>query len=368
MKIVHIITSLGEGGAETMLYKLLKYTDRKLYEVEVITMIDRSVMGDKIEELGIKLYELNMKRGIPTIRALIKAARICKDADIIQAWMYHADLLGFIIGKLIFKKRVFFGIRHSNLERDKNKRTTLFIAKINAFLSRYVDKVVSCSEEATRNHIKYGYEKSKFVTIPNGFEIDRYHKVMDAKEILIKELGFDCDYKIICSVGRWNVLKDYNNLLSAVEILSRNRRYVKCLIAGTDIDYKNKELGHLIQEKNLKETIILLGRRNDIPTIMSASDVFVLSSSGEGFPNVIGESMACEVPCVVTNVGDCASIVGELGLVVERKNPLELASAIEKLLDLNVEQRDLLGKKLRKRVIDMFDINYIVKNFEELYK
>lgn len=367
-KIVNIIVGLGNGGAEMMLYKLIENLDLKNNEVIVISMTDKGVMGDKLESLGIKVYTLNMRRGIPSIKALLEALKLVKDVEIIQSWMYHADLFAFLVSIFTKPYKLIWGLHHSNLEKNKNKNLTLLIAKINSFLSRYVDIIVSCSIKAKEEHIKYGYVENKIKVIPNGFSIDKYYFIEEAKEELKRELQIKDDKKILSLVGRWEHLKDHKNCLSALEILCKKREDLVLLLCGTGINKNNQELVKMIRERNLEEKVYLLDRREDIPKIMSATDVYISSSSGEGFPNVIGEAMACETICVVTDVGDSAYIVGEAGFVVPRENAEELAQKIKYVLDLNFEEKKMLGKLARERIIKNFEIKNITKQYEVLYK
>ena len=366
-KIVHIITGLNNGGAEMMLYKLLLNIDKSKYNIEVISMTDDGVFADKIRELDIKVTSLNMKRGIPSLRGIFKSVQIVKGSDFVQTWMYHADLFGFIVCKIAGIKNIIWGIHHSNLDKDKNKRLVLIIAKINSYLSRYTYKIVSCSNYATNIHVSSGYDQSKFVNIPNGFDLDLYFKVKNAKEDLCNELNIDKDSKIICHVARWDILKDYKTLIKSLSIVNEKYNNIKFILCGPNIDNDNEELSNMLKNKGINEDTLLLGRRTDIPKIMSASDILVLSSSGEAFPNVIGEAMACETPCVVTDVGDCKFIVDKYGAIAEKQNPKSLAIAIESILDLSNDEIEELGKNARNRVINNFDIHTVVKMYVKLY-
>lgn len=366
-KIVHIITGLNNGGAEMMLYKLLCNIDRSKYSIEVISMTDEGVLGSKIRDLGIKVHTLNMKRGVPTFSSIKKTVNIIKEVDILQTWMYHSDLLGFVAGKIAKIDKIIWGIHHSNLDKDKNKRLVLIIAKINSYLSKYVYKIVSCSKYATSKHVQLGYCESKFVNIPNGFDLSMYHKQENSKQVLCRELCIDENQRIVCHVARWDKLKDYETLTSALALLKNKLPDTHFVLCGTGIDKSNEELLRMVEAKNILENTHLMGRRNDVPLIMSASDILVLSSSGEAFPNVIGEAMACETPCVVTDVGDCKFIVGRYGISVEKENPEKLAEAMEEILILDQENLNTMGRLCRERVIKDFEIKKVVRMYTELY-
>lgn len=367
LKIVHIIVGLNVGGAETMLYKLLKYSDRSKFNFEVISLTDKGVFGPKIEKLGIPIHTLGIRKVSFNISAFKKATSLVKNADIIQTWMYHSDLFGYIIKNRSKKQKLIWGIRHSNLEKNDNKKLTLLIARINALLSSKVDLIISCSEHATYTHSEFGYDSSKIITIPNGFELETFYKDPNAKKSLELELQLPKNKPILVHIGRWNVQKDYPNLIKAIRLVHNKRPDINFLLCGTGIEENNKELLNLIKENNIQRNIYLLGRRNDIPKILSAADGLISSSLGEGFSNVIGEAMACETPCIVTDVGDSAYIVDRYGMVVPPKNSQKLAEAVLKFFEKKEEERIEMGNLARERVINEFDIKKIVSKYQEQY-
>lgn len=367
IKVIHIISGLNAGGAEKMLYKLLTHTDKQKYRHEVISMTDKSVYGPLIENLGIKVHCLEMKRGIPSLKSILKARKIVKNAEVIQTWMYHADLLGFIIYKITACKKIIWGIRRSNLDRDKNKLLTLLIVKINSLLSSKVDYIVSCSIEAKKVHIRAGYSKENFIVIPNGFEINTIAGTSELKLKIQNELELNPKDRIIINIARWEKLKDHNNLFSALQSVKLQKKNVKLLLCGLDMESENHELISLINKYELNETILLLGVRNDIPSLLAATEMLVSSSSDEGFPNVIGEAMVSKRPCVVTDVGDSAYIVGDYGIVVSKQNSMRLAEGMLEMLNKSVEQMKYLGDCSRDRIVNNFDIKDITKRFEKLY-
>lgn len=356
------------GGAETMLYKLLKYIDHEKFDIQVISMMGQGVYGPKIEKLGVKVHCLNMNKGMSTLTGFFRAKKLIKDTDVIQTWMYHADLFGYLLTSFSKQKKLIWGIRRNNLDPKLNKKSTMIIAKINSKLSAKVDKVVSCSIKARGTHEKFGYNAENIIVIPNGFEVDNFNRIDNAKYTVSNMPSKDKGVPYLTHVGRWNNLKDYNNFIQALSIINQIDSNFHVLMAGTNIDESNEELMQLIDKFNLNDKISLLGRRDDIPTVMSASDLFVLSSIDEGFPNVVGEAMACETPCVVTDAGDSAYVVGDTGEIVPIKNSQALASGIMAMLKLSQHERQKLGQSARKRVLDKFDIKNVAKQFEGLYE
>jgi glycosyltransferase involved in cell wall biosynthesis len=363
-KIIHIITGLNSGGAESMLYKLIKYSDKTQYYHEVISLMDEGVIGEKIKGEGVRVHSLNLNKK-NLISSVIKAIKICKNFDIVNTWLYHADIIGFLIAKIFLSKRLIWNIRHSNLDKDSNKSRTLKIVKLNCYLSKYVDFVTYNSESALENHYKAGYLNENSIVIPNGFELDRFQHDLESRQRIRGELGLNENQKVIITVGRWNIQKDYYTLLKALKKLKENNKNFKMLMCGTNLDLSNKELLGLINSYQLEENIILLGRRDDIPGLLSAADIYVSSSLGESFSNSIGEAMACELPCVVTNVGDSKKIIGDYGIAVESKDFNALSDSILSFIENKNINR--IGKNARLRIKAQYDIKSIIIIFESLF-
>jgi len=363
INITHIITGLNLGGAETMLYKLIKNTDRKKYNVEVISLKDKGIIGPKIEQLGIKVHVINMKK-IPTINNLFKVRQLIKDAEVVQTWMYHADLIGYLATRFKSNMKVLWGIRRTSLNREENKKSTLLIAKFNALISKKIDKVISCSIAAKKSHINFGYSKDNMMVIPNGFEMNKLNFNSEARYKIRKKLNIE-NKKVIINIGRWNIAKDHKNLIEAYKQVEDFNTHL--IMIGPGITKENIELINLIKKNNIKN-YSLLGPQSEITKYLSAADFYVSSSMSEGFPNVIGEAMACQLPCVVTDAGDSSYIVDNTGIIVPIKDSKELSKGIYNMIQLPKKDRLELGVKARNRIEENFDIKVVTEMFEEQYK
>lgn len=363
MKIVHIINGLGNGGAENMLYKILKYSNKDVYEHSVISLTNYGTLGDLITKCGVRVDNFNLK-GKNLINVLLKVKKKCEDADVISTWLYHSDFIGFIISKVFMKKKIIWNIRHSNLDTSANKRGTLKIIKLNSKLSNYVDMITYNSTESFVNHKKIGYKNKKSKIIPNGFEMDKL--VFDANERLRlrKGLSVSNDGIVFITVGRWNIQKDYYTLLEAIYIVKRKGYQFKLVMVGENLDYKNKELENTINKYSLENTVILLGVRKDVSKLLSAADVYVSSSLGESFSNSIGEAMGAGLTCIVTDVGESRKIVGDTGIVVQPKKTSDMAEAITDVIMNYNHKRNYLA---RKRIKENYDITKVVNSYEKLY-
>jgi glycosyltransferase involved in cell wall biosynthesis len=204
--------------------------------------------------------------------------------------------------------------------------------------------------------------------IPNGFDVECFRPDAAAGLAVRRELGLTEDAFIIGLVARWDPLKDHSTFVDAASLLARRYDNIYFVLIGRGIEWDTLELAALVRTSGLQDRIIMLGERDDMPRLNAAFDIACSSSITEGFPNTIGEAMACGVPCVVTDVGDAAAIVGDTGLVVPSGDAVAFAQACKELIALGPDGRRDLGRKGRARVIEKYGLNTIVKMYEDLYK
>ena len=370
VKIIHVITGLSTGGAEMMLYKLLSGMNRHRFAPEVISLTDVGPIGKWIGALEVPVSSLNMNRGVPNPSALLKLALLLrkKRPAILQTWMYHADLLGGIAAKLAGGIPVVWGIRQSNFDARTSRRTTMLTAKICARLShRLPNSIICCSESAARVHGALGYAKEKMRIIPNGFDLARFSVRPDEHHALRAGLGFKSDAPLVGMVARFDPMKDHENFTRAAAVIHEAKPEVRFVMYGDGISQANDTLTGWLRSSGLEGICLPMGRRDDMENVYPALDLLVLSSTSEGFPNVLGEAMACGVPCVTTDVGDSALIVGETGAVVPPRDSKSLAAAVLRLLSLSISDRRALGEAARSRVATHFSLPTVVARYEALY-
>jgi glycosyltransferase involved in cell wall biosynthesis len=370
--ICHLTTGLNIGGAETMLCNLLSKSNRELFSPIVISLMDRGRFGDRIESLGIPVHSIGMKQGVPTPATLLRLVQTirCLKPDVIQGWMYHGNLAAFLAGLFLSRKvPVFWGIHFSISSLNSEKLMTRAVIRIGATISNFVCQNIFVSKNSRIQHEQIGYSSTNSCVIPNGFDTSVFKPSQEGRLKLRDELGLPEETILIGLFARYNPMKDHANFLKAAKLLHQEFSQVHFLLAGCNVDEKNKNLQDLIQELGIVSQVHLLGERQDIPYIASALDIFSLSSAyGEAFPLAIGEAMSCGVPCVVTDVGDSAWLVGDTGKVIPPKNPQLLANAFKELIDLGYKGREILGKAARERVINLFSLDSVVHQYESLYE
>lgn len=371
IKVAHLITGLNTGGAEMMLYKLLAATDRQQFEPHVISMQPLGPVAEKISRLGIPVYTLEMSRRLPFL-SFFKAITCLRqiNPDLLQTWMYHADLLGALVKPFIPSNVLIWNIRHSNLSLAYNKSRTVLIARLLARLSPYLpQKIITCSYVAADVHASFGYQKEKLIVIPNGFETDVFKPDPQAGLAMRQQLEIPADAFVIGLVARFDPQKDIENFVQAAGLLSEQINDVFFVLCGRRLDQHNDQLvswltNHQVDMGKMR----LLGERKNISEILNAFDLFALSSIGEGFPNVVGEAMACGKPCVVTDVGDAAFLLGEAGVVVPSQNASALADAWRGLYQSSAAEREHLGHEARMRIQAHFALPVIAKQYETIYR
>lgn len=368
IKIIHIIAASKIGGTEIMLCKLLSAYDHAKYDMSVISLLGLSDFSEKIKKLGVPIYCINFKKNFLFNFGLFKLIYHLrkKSPDIVQTWMYNADLIGGIAAKLAGIKLIVWNVRCCV---DAHLRIfTKCIASCCTFVSGLIPKViVCCANSAKSSHVAFGYVKQKMVVIPNGFDLQDFFYDNDVVAQLRMEFGLQDSHFFVGNLGRFAPEKDCSTFLLAAQIVCQKRDDVMFLFAGRGLDNNNDKLKQNLNNLGLVNKVRLFGEINYPKNFLNVLDLFVSSSVTEGFPNVIGEAMACELPCVVTDAGDSADIVGDVGYVVPSRSPEQLAQAILKFIVMVDDQRKLIGKKSRKRVQDLYSLNKVVDQYQNLY-
>ncbi|MDC4955193.1 glycosyltransferase [Acinetobacter baumannii] len=368
-KILHIITGLNDGGAEGVLSRMCLLEPDKH---QVISLMDMGKYGNILKKAGIPVYCMNMNPSKISLQKVINLYKTIRkiNPEIVQTWMYHADMIGGVVAKIARVPNIFWGIRHSNLSKGTIKKSTYLIMRICAFLSFFLPKkIISCSRDAIFSHSEQGYCNTKFELIQNGYDLEKF------KPFPIQEnsLNFSIfDRPIIAMVARYDIQKDHKNLIRALAILKEKKVEVHTVLVGTGMVAENYELVELIKSNGLDigEDITLFGRCSDIPSLMNAINIHVLSSLGEAFPNVLAEAMACGTPCISTDVGDAKEIIDQHGWVIPPENSEELAEAI--LLALNeflFEPEHWAVRKQRcvEHIKNNFEIHSMVTKFHNIW-
>jgi glycosyltransferase involved in cell wall biosynthesis len=369
--IIHVIVGLNVGGAELMLFRLIKDANSKtnIFEHQVVSLTSLGEIGPKLMAMGIPVYTLELRGLFNIFTIFLKLVHLFRQINpsIVQTWMYHSDLIGGLAARVAGISNVVWNIRNTLIPQGRWSRSQLII-RLCAWLSKWIPRRIVCCAEAGRfNHIQMGYAIEKMIVIPNGYDLDLYSKAFDLRHDVRNKFGFSANCIVIGIVGRFDELKDYGNFISAAKIVSKHKSQVRFLMIGRGIQSTNLRLMSLLENTGYIERFILLGERDDTANLMAAMDIYCLSSRAEGFPNVVAEAMAVHLPCVVTDVGDAALIVHDSGQVVPSQNSNALADALICMTNLSSDQRRDLGNRARELIEQRYSIGAIVDMYTSLY-
>jgi glycosyltransferase involved in cell wall biosynthesis len=256
--------------------------------------------------------------------------------------------------------RIIWGIRGSNTPSDRYGWLGSILSQLERLLSSFTDLMVVNSHTGKADYVNQGFASDKMVVISNGIDTERFGPDSEAGAKVRSEWGISENTILIGLVGRLSPMKDHHTFLKAATLLSKEREDVRFVCVGVGEENYAKELYQLTDDLGIAEKIIWAGGRSDMPAVFNALNIACSSSSdGEGFPNVVGEAMACGVPCVVTDVGDSAWIVGDKGVVVPPKNPEALKTAIKELIDKN-NLDDYNRQEIRQLIVEQFSVRQLV--------
>jgi glycosyltransferase involved in cell wall biosynthesis len=371
VKIVHVITGLAAHGAETMLYRFLAASDAREYQHEVISLTDRGDLAGQIESLGVPVGTLGMRPGIPNPLAIRKLASMLRQSqpDLVQTWMYHADLVGGLAAHFAGNTPVIWGIHHTRVDWRETKFFTLLTVRVCAWLShRLPAAIVCCSHASKKAHVAMGYNAAKMTVIPNAIDVEAFGPDPAAGITIREELGIPANAQVIGLAARFHPHKDHQTFFQAAELLRQDFPEVHFVLCGDGVTEQNLDVRAMRDAAKLAGRCHLLGARNDMRAMFAAWDIATNSSLSEALPLAVGEAMACQVPCVVTAVGDCPLVVGDTGIIVEPQQPELLAGAWREMLKSNAAVRKQMGIAARQRIVKNYSLPALVEQYQALYR
>lgn len=371
-RVLHIIPSLMTGGAEVMLRQLAVAMLPRGYDSTVVSLAGAARVGDELRDCGVPVVTLGSRSGLllpGQISVLVKTAHHFQP-EVIHCWLYRANLIGhglvrFAYGRV--RPALVTSIRGALDAPGREKMSVRAARRIDSWLSGAADAIVFNSHRGAGQHGAFGYDMRRATVIPNFFDTARFRPRGDERWATRSALGGG-ESPLIALVGRFDALKDHHGFLQAARTVKMRFPQSQFLLVGRGCDAGNERLADWIREYDLAGAVRLLGERSDVAAILGAIDLAVSSSLSEGFPNVVGEAMACGTPCVVTDVGDSRFVVGDTGLVVPPGDPGVLAKAMINFIGLPESTRRALGEKARQRVMAEFAMGPIVNRFIELYE
>jgi glycosyltransferase involved in cell wall biosynthesis len=369
MRVLHIIVGLNVGGAEVMLKRLIESAPARFPDTIVASLTSIGVIGESLRARGLCVHTLGMSSlwNSPIVLwRLIQLIRKYRPA-IVQTWMYHADFMGGLAARLAGSCSIVWNVRSTAIPQGALS-FTYWLVRLCAICSYFIpDRIICNANSAKTAHIKLRYAAHKMTVIPNGYAFSSFELDLNSRARARMKLGLDDGDIVIGAVGRFDPLKDFHNFVTAASIVAAKFGNVKFLMVGRGNEFSNATLRGWIERADLVKSFHLVGQQIDVAYFLSAMDIFCLSSVNEAFPNVVVEAMAIGLPCVVTQAGDAADILGDDGFVVPVKDPVLLADALLRMCHLDPADRKLLGERNAKKVREKYGIEKIKRKYEDVY-
>jgi glycosyltransferase involved in cell wall biosynthesis len=371
IKIVHVITGLGSGGAEGMLTRLVTASTAVDIRHVVISLMDEGIHGRLLRQRRVPLHTLRLRSGLMAAFSVFRLADILRRerADIVQTWLYHADLLGLMAAKLAEVPHVMWNVRCTDRDMRYYKPTSGLVRKALAGASHAPDAVIVNSLAGQKFHSELGYQARAWHVLPNGIDVERFRPNASARVTLRQELGLKPDSFLFGFVARMDPMKNHIGFLKGFAPIARAWPDTYAVLVGRGADRSNAALRSELSAQGLDGRVLMMGERIDLPAIVAGFDAGVLPSLfGEGFPNVVAEAMACGVPCVVADVGEAGRIVGDNGFVLAPGDRAALTAALSAMRNLSADERRRLGESARRSVIERYALPEIINRYESIYR
>lgn len=368
MKVLHVISGLGTGGAEVALCRLLESMNRREFRHSVVSLSRNDTLGGRVRASGADLKFLNLVPSRPNPMEIVRLRKTIQleTPSVIHGWMYHGNL-GAALAARTRAAPLIWGIRHSLHDLRNERVSTRAAIRAGAWLSARPQTIVYNSHTSAGHHEAIGYSAAHRRVIPNGFDTESFKPDSAARARVRAELAIPSNAVVVGHVARWHPVKDHGNLLRAAQLLLRSRENTLFVLVGEGVDASNRLLTEQLHQLGIASKVRLCGRRSDIAAVNAAFDIAAVSSRGEAFPNAIGEAMACGVPCVTTDVGDAREIVGSAGVVVPPSEPEALCAGWRQILDLGDAGRNVLGESARRRILQFYSLAACMDAYRDLY-
>lgn len=374
LRVLHVISGLGTGGAENFLFRLLSSLSAAV-EGRVVSLGRGGGMVPKFRNAGIQLAELGLNEVMGKASLPVHGYRIARGIcawrpQIVQGWMNHGNLGAWMTRKFLFPSaRLIWSIRQTIYDIGLERRGTQCAIRLQALLSAEPDEIICNSSTGFAQHRGLGFKGHRMRVIPNGFDVDRYRPRRDMRSTARALLGVSEEKVVVAMVARRHAMKDYPCFLKAMAMVAPELPLLQAVCIGPGVNSPGADTRALVESLSLESVCRLFDERADIERIYPGIDILCLTSAwGEGFPNVLGEAMACAIPCVATDVGDAAAIIGDCGVVVPPRSPASVAAGVLEILRMGYEARMQLGARARERIVGRFSMSAVADEYLRVYR
>ena len=371
MKILHCITGLTGDGAQRMLLRLTGSMAELGVQSAVVNLGSEQGVARLFEQEGVPVRSLGISPsasgamlGVARLRRILQEVK----PDIIQGWMYHANLLALSAKQASRSSAaVVWNIRRGLDDYVERRLKTRVVIRSNAALSKMVTGIVYCSSISKEQHEQMGFRSVSSIVLENGFDANKFMPRPDARRDFRSKYGIGDEEILIGNISRFDIAKGHSFLLEAfgrVVALKPNSRLV---LIGRGVTHTNQELAAQLDRHGCGDRVMMLGEQEAIENLHAAFDLYCSSSISEGFPNALSEAMACGVPCVTTDTGASRQLVEGLGRVVPPRDAAQLADAIVATIEDGIERRRDAGERSRQRILRRYTLPSVARRYFEFY-
>ena len=375
MKIIHIINSLKKGGAEGNLYRLCKFQKKKYkykIDITIITLINNGFYEAELKKIGINIFSLNISKQSKLfnfIKKILKLRKFIKkkNPNIIQSWMYHSNFITLFIPKKFYNK-IFWNIRHSELNFQISKKMTIFLSIICGLFSKVVpNQIIYCSKKSINFHEnQHLYSKNKTALIYNGYSDKTYYPSKALRSNFRKKNKINKSDIILGYAGRYAKQKNISSLLIAFSKIIKNYNNIYLYMAGKDINLQNKELTTYVNNLDIKNKVFFLGDQKNLLKFYNGIDLLLLTSHSESFPNVIAESMLCSTPVLSSDAGCSKTIINNSGFIMINNDQQSIFRNLKRIVNFFITKKKewkSLKKNSRLQIKNNFSISFMANKY-----
>ena len=359
MKILFLTRSLATGGAERQLVALARGLSERGHDVIIAQFYSGGQLERELDNSFVRIVNLN-KQGrwsnFAFFTRLYNLVRLGKP-DIIHGYLGIPNIFSYLLSKFFPNLKVVWGVRASDMDLSRYDRVARLSYWIECKLSCWADLIIANSEAGRQHAIKNGFSSSKMRVIHNGIDTIQFYPNRASGLQVRDEWGVDPSAVLVGIIARVDPMKDHETFLRAALRVRQQIPDCQFVCVGRCDATNSARLKELVSELGIDDAIIWAGERDDLPAVYNALTLLCQSSITEGFPNVIAEAMACGVPCVGTNVGETAFIIGETGRVVPSRDPEKLADTMLEMLRC---KQVLPCSTARERIEKLFSFSHLI--------
>lgn len=364
MNILFLLRSLNVGGAERQLLLLASGLQQRGWSVKVAIFYAGGPLDEEARTMGIQIVDLKRKGRWDLVPFFFRLVDLVKKErpDILHSYLQVPNIWSALVKLFLPATTVVWGIRASNIEWKNYGWQWQVTDKTESLLATIPDWIICNSTAGLRHHVQKGYPKNRMSVVHNGIDTMRFFPDRELGKKLRAEWGVQANQKLIGMVGRIDPIKDYPNFLHAAALLVQECPEVRFVCVGGGADIYVREYYELACSLDLQDVLLWTGEQTDMLHVYNAFDLFVLSSISEGISNVLGEAMACGIPCVATNVGDSDQLVGAVGEIVPARDSEALKQGMLNLLERIEKNGSSLNVQVRQWIIQQFSVAKLVSS------